>query len=118
MKSRLRKPFRAPWAAVLRSNKRKVTEKLDVAEEQPPPDHLQSDSEEATELGLVGWIVKESEPPEVMAPEREAVYVGLDSITETGDEYEARMDREQLGDPHNGCKLTFKMVEALGDEGA
>jgi hypothetical protein len=54
----------------------------------------------------------------VIAPEREAVYVGLDSITETGDEYEARMDREQLGDPNNGCKLTLKMVEALGDEGA
>ena len=66
----------------------------------------------------MGWIVKESEPPEVMAPERDAVYVGLESITETGEEYEARMDREQLGDPHNGCKLTLKMVEALGDEGA
>ncbi len=64
------------------------------------------------------WIVKESEPPEVMAPEREAVYVRLHSITETGEEYEARMDREQLADTHNGCKLTLKMVEALGDEGA
>ena len=118
MKSRLRRPFRAPRAAILRSNKKKVTGKLDEAEVQLDPDHRESDSEEATELGLVGWIVKESEPPEVMAPEREAVYVGLDSITETGDEYEARMDREQLEDPHNGCKLTMKTVEALGAEGA
>lgn len=102
----------------MRSNKKKVTGKLDEAEVQLDLDHRESDSEQATELGLVGWIVKESEPPEVMAPEREAVYVGLDSITETGDEYEARMDREQLEDPHNGCKLTMKMVEALGAEGA
>jgi hypothetical protein len=45
--------------------------------------------------------------------------VRFDSIiTETGDEYEARMDREQQADTENGCKLTMKMVEALGDEHA
>ena len=100
MKSRLRKPFRAPRAAVLRSHKRKVTDKLDVAEVQPLPDHLQSDSEEGTELRLVGLIVKESEPPEVRAPEREAVSVGQDNITKTGDEYEGKGEASVESSPN------------------
>lgn len=96
---------------------RKVTDRLDIAKEQPPPNNLQSDKEEATEDGLV-WFVKETEVPDVMARQKDAVYVRLDSITEIGEEYEARLDREQLADTQNGCKLTLKMVEALGNEGS
>jgi hypothetical protein len=120
MKSKLRRPFRAPREAVDRSKALKVSDQLDVAAEQPPPDPLQSDSEEATELGVVWkpWVVKETQDPEVEPLQRYRDYVRLDSITETGDEYEARMDREQLADTLNGCKLTLAMVEAAGAEGA
>jgi hypothetical protein len=63
MKSKLRRPFRAPREAVDRSKALKVSDQLDVATEQPPPDPLQSDSEEATELGVVWkpWVVKETQ---------------------------------------------------------
>ncbi len=60
---------------------RKVTDRLDIAKEQPPPNNLQSDKEEATEDGLV-WFVKETEVPDVMARQKDAVYVSLDSITD------------------------------------
>jgi hypothetical protein len=63
-------------------------------------------------------VVKETQYPEVEPVGRDKGYVRFDSITGTGDEYEARMDREQLADTENGCKLTLKMVEALGDEHA
>ncbi len=62
--------------------------------------------------------MKETQNPEVEPVGRHEGYVRLDSITETGDEYEARMDMEQLADTLNGCKLTLKMVETLGDEHA
>jgi hypothetical protein len=62
--------------------------------------------------------VKETEYPEVEPAGSDQGYVRFDSITETGDEYEARVDREQLADTENGCKLSLKMVEALGNEHA
>ena len=65
MASNLRKPFRAPRAAVLRSKGRKVTDQLDIAKEHPAPDKLQSDKEEAIADGLV-WFVKETEVPDVV----------------------------------------------------
>jgi hypothetical protein len=67
MNSKLSRPFRAPREVVDRSKARKVKDQLDVATQQPPSDPLLSDSEEATELGLV-WkhcIVKETQDPEV-----------------------------------------------------
>jgi hypothetical protein len=120
MKSKLRRPFRAPREAVDRSKGGKVADQLDAAKEQPPPNCVQSESEEATELGVVWkpFVVKETEYPEVESVGRYQGYVRLDSITETGDEYEARMDREQEADTENGCKLSMKMVEALADEHA
>ncbi len=72
---------------------------------------MESDSEEATALGL-GWkplVVKETQYPEVEPVCIDKGYVSFDSITENGDEYEARMDREQLADTKNGCKLTLKI---------
>jgi hypothetical protein len=108
MKSKLKRPFRAPRKAVDRSKGGKGADQLDAA------------IEEATALGL-GWkplVVKETQYPEVEPVGRDQRYVRLDSITETGDEYEAKMDKEQLADTLNGCKLTLKMVEALGDEHA
>ena len=66
MKSKLGRPFRAPRNAVVRSNKGKGAEQLGAAEEQPPNDIVQSDSEEATHLGLV-WkpvVVKETQYPD------------------------------------------------------
>jgi hypothetical protein len=120
MKSKLRRPFRAPREAVDRSKALKVSDQLDVATEQPPPDPLQTDSEEATELGVVWkpWVIKETQDPEVEPLQNFRDYVRLDSITETADEYEARMDSEQLADTSNGCKLTLAMVKAAGAEGA
>ncbi len=45
--------------------------------------------------------MKETQYPEVEPVGRDRGYVRLDSITETGDEYEARLDREQLADTSN-----------------
>jgi hypothetical protein len=118
MKSKLRRPFRAPREAVDRSKALKVSDQLDVATEQPPPDPLQSDSEEATGVVWKPWVVKETRDPEVEPLQRYRDYVRLDSITEAGDECEARMNREQLADTSNGCKLTLAMVEAAGAEEA
>jgi hypothetical protein len=77
MRSKLRRPFRAPREAVDRSKALKVTDNLDVAIEQPLPDLLQSDSEEATDLGVVWkpWIVKETEDHEVEPLQRNHDYV-------------------------------------------
>jgi hypothetical protein len=120
MKSKLRRPFRAPREAVDRSKGEKLADQADIAREEPPNNVVQTDSEEATELGVVWkpFVVKETEVPEVESVGKDLVYVTLGSITETGDEFEARMDREQLADPDNGCKLTMQMVTALGDEHA
>ncbi len=84
MKSKLRRPFRAPREAVDRSKGGEVVDQLDAAKELPPPDGVQSESEEATELGVLWkpFVVKETEYPE------------------------------------DGCKLSLKMVESLGDEHA
>jgi hypothetical protein len=120
MKSKLRRPFRAPREAVDRSKGEEVADQSDAAREEPPHDVVQTESEEATELGVVWkpFVVTETEYPEVESVGKDQGYVRLDSITETGDEYEARMDREQLADTENGCKMTMKMVTALGDEHA
>jgi hypothetical protein len=120
MKSKRKRPFRAPRKAVDRSKGGKGADLLDAAIEQVPPDVVESESKEATALGL-GWkplVVKETQYPEVEPVGRDQGYVRLDSITETGDVYEARMDRKHLADTLNGCKLTLKMVEELGDEHA
>jgi hypothetical protein len=61
---------------------------------------------------------KRDTDPEVEPLQSYRDYVRLDSITETGDEYEARMDSEQLADTSNKCKLTLAMVKAAGAEGA
>jgi hypothetical protein len=36
---------------------------------------------------------------------------------ETGEEQDARIDREELARPRNGCKLSLAMADALADEG-
>jgi hypothetical protein len=120
MKSKLKRPFVPPRKVVDRLKGGFGPYQSDTAIEQATPDGVQSDSEEATALGL-GWkrlVVKETQYPEVEPVGRNQGYVRLDSITETGDEYMARMDREQRADTTNGCKLTLNMVEALGDEHA
>ena len=100
MQSKLKRPFVPPRKVVDRLKGELGRVKLDVPIEQATPDGVQSDSEEATALGL-GWkhlVVKETQYPEVAPVVRNQGYVRFDSITETGEEYMARVDREQVAD--------------------
>ena len=67
MKSKLRRPFRAPREAVDRSKGGKVADQSDAAREEPPHNVVQTESEETTELGVVWkpFVVKETELAEV-----------------------------------------------------
>jgi hypothetical protein len=118
------RPFRAPREARKIYKGASVTCEAEVATQEATPDLFQASSQEETALGTVWkpwiektWVIKEKQHPEEEAKEKESVYVRLDSITETGDEHEARMDREQLASPRNGCNLTLARVNALVDEG-
>ena len=72
MKSKLRRPFRAPREAVDRSKGEKLADQSDIAREEPPNNVVQTESEEATELGVVWkpFVVKETEYPEVEPVDR------------------------------------------------
>jgi hypothetical protein len=68
---------------------------------------VDSDGEETTELGVVWkpYIMKESQ-------------CAVQETFETGEERDARIDREEMARPVNGSKLTLAMVDDYADIGA
>jgi hypothetical protein len=92
------RPFRPPREAVDSGRSARVIQ-------EPTPVTVDSDSQEATELGVVWkpYIIKETEVPEEHP---------VQDKFETGEESDARIDREELARPGNGCTLTLAMVDA------
>ncbi len=93
-------PFRPPREAADNRRSARVTQ-------EPTKVTVDSDGEEATELGVVWkpYIIKETECP-------------VQETYETGEERDARIDREEMARPGNGCKLSLAMVDAYADMGA
>ncbi len=93
-------PFRPPREAADSRRSARVIEK-------PTKVTVDSDGEEGTELGVVWnpYIIKETECP-------------VQETYETGEERDARIDREEMPRPGNGCKLTLAMVDDHADMGA